>query len=93
MAYWDQALLSQDQDFIQRTAACAAVEVDIPPTMLVQSWAFDNVWRVAAAPGFADQYASALAASVPNPGRDPAVITDDQLRAAVQAVAAEANPA
>lgn len=92
MAYWDQALLAQDQEFIQRVAASAAVEVDLPDGNSVLTWAMNNVWLVAAAPGFADDYASALAGSVPNPGRDPGVISDDELRAAVQVVAADQQP-
>ena len=86
MAFSDQALLSNDGDFIQRVAACAAVEVTLAPGEQPVQWAYNNVWRVAAAPGFADDYASALAAGVPRPGNDQAVISDDELRAAVQAL-------
>ena len=31
MAYSDQALLSQDQDFLVRLAACGTTEGDVPP--------------------------------------------------------------
>jgi hypothetical protein len=82
MAYSDQALLSRDQDFIDRLAACAATEV---PGKDPQEWARDNVWTIAASPGFADAYASAIAADVPRPGKDPAVISDAQILSAVQA--------
>ena len=86
MAFSDQALLSQDQDFIKRLAACAAVEVPTTPGgMAPINWAVANVWQIAAAPGFADSYASALAGGVPSPGNDQGVISDDELRAAVQA--------
>jgi len=84
MAFSDQALLSVDVDFINRAAACAAVEIDLTDTQPVQ-WAVENVWFIAAAPGFADDYASAIAAGVPRPGNDQSVISDDELRAAVQA--------
>jgi hypothetical protein len=83
MGFWEQSELSRDQDFLMRVAACAAVEVpDKDPT----SWAVENIWHVAAAPGFADAYSSALAGDVPNPGRDPSVISDAQITSAVQAL-------
>jgi hypothetical protein len=85
MAFTDQALLSNDPDFQQRLAACAAVEVDLggqfPP-----AWATVNQWEVAASPGFADDYASAIAAGIPRPGADQSVISDEELRAAVQSL-------
>lgn len=84
MGYYEQSLLSQDADFYNRVAACAAVELelgDVQPTV----WAGDHLWELAAAPGFADAYSSAIAANVPNPGRDPAVISDAQILSAVQA--------
>lgn len=87
MAYSDQALLSRDQDFINRLAACAAVEVALGELQPVE-WSVRNVWQIAAAPGFADAYASAIAGGVPHPGNDPAVISDPQLLAAVQAYTA-----
>lgn len=87
MAYSDQALLSIDPDFVNRLAACAAIEVDLGDEQAV-SWAVRHVWQVAAAPGFADDYASAVAGGVERPGNDQAVISDDELRAAVQALTA-----
>lgn len=91
MAYSDQALLSADGDFVQRIAACAAVEIDLtPPAEQPVQWAYDHVWKIAAAPGFADKYASALAGGVPRPGNDQAVISDGEILAAVQALEAPA---
>jgi hypothetical protein len=87
MAFSDQALLSVDQDFVNRLAACAAVEVTLTDPTTPVDWAVRHSWQIAAAPGFADDYASALAAGVPRPGNDPSVISDDELRAAVQAYA------
>lgn len=86
MAYSDQALLSNDGDFVLRVAACAAVEIDLAPGEQPTAWAANNVWLVAAAPGFADKYASALAAGVPRPGNDQAVIADGEILSAVQAL-------
>lgn len=89
MAFSDQALLSHDADFLDRLAACGAVEIDLDYYRgNAPVWASDVVWLVAAAPGFADQYASALASGIERPGNDPAVISDDQIRAAVQALPA-----
>lgn len=81
--YWDVSLVSADVDLQTRVAACAAVEgiTDDPP-----QWSYDHRWQMAAQPGWADAYASALAGGVPDPGRDPAVITDPQILSAVQAV-------
>lgn len=81
MAYWDLSLLAYDADFFQRTTASAAEQGYPEPS----TWADDHKWQVAAAPTFSDKYASALAGGVPNPGRDQSVISDDELRAAVQA--------
>ena len=86
MAYSDQALLSGDGDFIARIAACAAVEVDLAGKA-PQTWAAEHVWLVAAAPTFADKYASALAGGAVRPGNDQSVIADPEILAAVQALA------
>ena len=87
MAYSDQALLSADPDFLTRVAACAAVEVELDGQHPL-NWSQLNVWTVAAAPGFADAYASALAGDVERPGNDPSVISDAMILSAVQAIAA-----
>lgn len=92
MAYSDQALLSQDNDFIFRVSACAAVEVDLTPPDQPQQWAVENVWFIAAAPGFADAYAYAIATGVSRPGNDPSVITDGQILSAVQARESQLEP-
>lgn len=95
MSYASQALLSADGHFRSRVASCYAVE---QPTSAVHPtvWADQNQWQLAAAPGFADAYQYALDTGVVDPGNDPAVITDQQILAAVQArlagVLAEAPP-
>lgn len=81
MAYWDMSQLAFDNDFTLRIAACYGTETQsVDPN----SWATAHAWQIAAAPGFADAYASAIAGGVPNPGRDPAVISDAQILSAVQ---------
>jgi hypothetical protein len=87
MSYSSQAALSNDGDFIQRVAASAAVEVGRTHQPL--GWANDHVWWVAAAPGFAAAYESALVAENPRPGDDPSVISDAQILSAVQELAAD----
>ena len=89
MAYYDVSLLQQDQDFRNRVAACYSTELvanDVLPVGMNDpwSWAATYAWAMASAPGFADAYASAIAGSVPNPGRDPSVISDAQILSAVQ---------
>lgn len=85
MGYYEQSLLAQDEDFIDRVSASAAVE-EPDPKMHPVDWTHANIWTIAAAPGFADAYSYALQTGVPNPGRDPAVITDEQILSAVQAL-------
>lgn len=83
MAYFDQAQLSRDGDFNQRLAACAQVEVDLADQPALE-WADTHQWEVAASPGFADAYASAVASGNVRPGMDPAVISDAMILSAVQ---------
>ena len=82
MAYSDVALLSADNDFIMRTRAAVAQEGNADPV----GWSYAHVWAMASAPGFGDQYASALAANIPRPGNDQSVISDAQILSAVQSI-------
>jgi hypothetical protein len=84
MAYYDVALLTADVDFTSRVTACYASEPSAGSTFPSQ-WVQEHIWSIAASPGFGDAYAYALATNLPNPGRDPAVISDNQILAAVQA--------
>ncbi len=83
MSYFDQSSLARDGDFALRIAACVSNEL---PDVYPPEWASAHQWQIAAAPGFAAAYSSAVAGEVPNPGRDPAVISDAQILSAVQAV-------
>jgi len=89
VSYSSQAMLARDTDFTSRVAAAAAVEVDgiTDP----EGWARDHIWLIAAAPGFADAYESALVNGVERPGNDASVISDAQILSAVQALIAEAQ--
>lgn len=90
MALADLVDLSRDLDFVDRCAAAAATTTiagtgDPGPTG-PGGWAAAHAWQLAASPGFADAYGSALIAGVRRPGRDPAVITDPSIIAAVTAL-------
>lgn len=95
MGYYDVALLAADQDFASRTTAAYAQEAlgeewwINPP-----GWQAQHNWQMAAAPGFGDKYAYALAQEPPNPapGKDPSVISDAEILAAVQFILNAENP-
>jgi len=87
MAYYDLAQLADDDDFKDRCGAAAQAEGLIGiGSGKVEQWVADNRWTLAAAPGFADAYASAIASHVPNPGRDTSVISDAMILSAIQAL-------
>jgi hypothetical protein len=91
MSYATQSQLAQDQDFINRCNSCASQEIDSDPNINPLAWVQQNVWALAAAPGFDAAYASALAAGLARPGWDESVITDLMILSAVQALLA-VNP-
>ena len=83
MSFWDIAQMAQDIDLGARIVACVATEGIRPPT----GWATqDKMLLVCAAPGWDAAWESAEASGNENPGRDPAVITDQQILASVQQV-------
>lgn len=71
-----------------RVAACFAQETDGPeqPPALAEL----HMWRIVANSPIADAYSYAVAANVPNPGKDEAVVTDANILAAVEAIVAPA---
>lgn len=82
MSYWDQAMMAADSDLFLRCRACAAQEGATDPN----TWTSDNMLALAAQPGWDAAWASAVASGTPQPGRDPAVISDPMILAAVQAL-------
>jgi hypothetical protein len=86
MAYYEVSLLARDPDFQSRIAACYGTETMAQDP---ESWALMHQWIMASQPGFGDAYTYALNSGVPNPGRDPAVITDAQILTAVQMIIIE----
>jgi hypothetical protein len=81
--------MAGSSSLIDRSAAAAAQEGAVDPVQ----WAHAHIWLLAAAPGWADAWASATAAcSVnvnPDTGQRDDVITDGMILAEVQAVMAE----
>jgi hypothetical protein len=91
VTYLDIAGMTRNESLGARLSAAAAQEqangaVLIPD--MPESWASFNRWKLAAAPGWADAWASAEAAGNPDPGADEAVITDPMILSQVQAVIA-----
>ena len=82
MTYLDLPTLAEDADFRARCIGCAALEGNPAP----EQWQYANKYAMAASPGFLAAYSSALVAEVPRPGADPAVISDNQILAAYQAL-------
>lgn len=80
-SYWDIAQAAQSESLAQRETAAAAQQGN-PGDPYV--WARGHAYQLAAQPGWGAAWASAVAAGVPDPGADPAVITDGQILAAVQ---------
>ena len=93
MAYADIAALQQDTYFAYRVMAAYATEtLNVADATDPGSWQAMHSWDMASQPGFGDAYASAVAGEVPNPGNDPAVITDGMILSAVQSLLPQAPP-
>lgn len=84
MAYSDIALLSSDNDFINRIRACSSTEGELDPIQ----WTADHIWQMSSAPGFGEAYASAILNNINRPGNDQSVISDSQILSAVQSIRA-----
>jgi hypothetical protein len=85
MSYATQSLIAQDQDFIARCNAAAAVEVPPETSPNPLAWVAEHIWQLATSPGFDAAYESALAAGVGRPGWESSVIPDADILAAIQA--------
>lgn len=80
MSYTSIADLFQDQDIRLRLIACATKEEKPNPI----AWVDERLLQFAAKPGWGEAYEYALNTGVNRPGRDPGVITDAAILAAVQ---------
>lgn len=72
---------ASDPSFIGRVTASCAQEGRNPPHPAASA----VIWPVSAASDIEAAYASAIANNNPDPGGDPAVITDGMILSAVQA--------
>ena len=81
--YLSISAIANDAFMQERVRACYAQQTqDSDPV----KWSWDNRYDWAAAPGWGAAWESALAGNVPEPGKDPSVITDEQILAQVQAM-------
>lgn len=81
MSYSTIAMIAADMALQQRMTAAAAQEGKTRP---YPDWVLEFQWDLAATPGWAAAWDSALASGISNPGADPSVITDGMILAAVQ---------
>lgn len=84
MSYAIIAAIAESPSLFRRVQACAAVEKKPTP---YQTWVWTHLWDIAASPGWAAKWASALAnPAIEDPGSDEGVITDGDILATVQAI-------
>lgn len=75
------AEMTASGSLINRLTACAA-EQDKPEPY--SQWVMERIWKIAASPGWAAKWDSAIAAEIPDPGSNPTVITDADILAVIQ---------
>lgn len=83
MSYKIMAEIAASGSLWRRVTACAWQE---NVTTAPGEWASASMWRLAVQPGWDAAWASAVAAGTPDPGDDEAVITDEAILSAVQAL-------
>ena len=88
-AYWPISLCANDPEMQSRVAACAAQQQTLGAGIEgdPSGWAIQHRLTWASSPGWGAAWESALVAENPNPGRDPAVISDGMILATVQQLA------
>lgn len=79
--YLDISAVSESLSMQRRVSACAAQQ-NAPGDPWTWMWNYRLTW--ASAPGWGAAWGSALAADNPDPGADPAVITDGMILTQVQ---------
>lgn len=86
MTYLTAAIIQRNPAMRDRVSACVVIEgIALYP----EQWAAEHAWELAAQPGWADAWESALAGDHEedyDPGEDSAVITDGMILSAVQAI-------
>ena len=88
MSYNSIALMADDNDLRLRIKACVSKEGDRDG----QAWVTQNMWLLAATPGWDDAWDSALQVGIGRPGYMPNVISDNMILAAVQALKLSQQP-
>lgn len=81
MSYKDIAAMTVSTSLQARLTAAAAEEHKPRP---YDGWVGQFIWDLAATPGWAPAWASAVAGGNPDPGNDEGVITDGMILSAVQ---------
>jgi hypothetical protein len=81
MSYATIASITESSSLFKRIQACAAEQQKPKP---YQEWVWDRLWDIAASPGWAAAWESAVAADIEDPGADEGVITDGMILAVVQ---------
>lgn len=89
-SYLAIAAIAKDQFMVERMHAAVTQQVHLGNVPLIDSdptvWVANNNYIWASSPGWGEKWDSALAAGTEEPGKDPAVITDDDILATVQAL-------
>ena len=86
--YYAQYLITMDSDFRLRVTASVAIESNMSNP---DSWVETNKWEWATAPGWAAKVVTAIDSGNDLWGRDPAVISDDDILAVIQPMVAGLN--
>jgi hypothetical protein len=90
-SYYVGFMITEDVDFKNRMAAAAQQQANEQGKLIGDpvAWANEHKWEYAMAPGWVGKVESALVANNENWGRDPAVITDQDILSWVQPEIAE----
>ena len=96
-SYYSISLIANDADMTQRLYAAATQQqhlgsvdfgyTNVAAPFSAQQWVNDYRYVWASSPGWGAAWDSALAGGIPEPGKDPGVITDGMILATIQALA------
>jgi hypothetical protein len=86
MSYSTIATIEQSATLLGRVTAAVATETDPAEgnNRFGPQWTGDRSWDIAATPGWAEKWESAVAGGITDPGANPGVITDADILARVQ---------
>jgi hypothetical protein len=100
-SYLAIAQIANDPSMNERVHACAAQQQNLGADIDSAAWGWNNRYRWASSPSWGEKWDYALATHPDDPddrrpyqpGADPAVITDDDILATVQALISQPEPA